>query len=308
MPSLAARFHAALLGVACGDALGATLEFMNRDEIRRRYGTLREIVGGGWLGLAPGQVTDDTEMTVAVAEGILARPDDPVEAIGERFIAWYRTGPKDIGGTCRLAIRSAIELGGNGRANWQAAASAVRERLGEKAAGNGALMRTLPVALAYYGDDRRVDRMAGMIARMTHPTQAAVWSCSLYCLLVCRILDGMEKEEALRWVFEWTRYQDAPVIFTPQGTLEEPTAEVSGYTVATLHAALWAFATGLDAEDVIVRAANLGGDADTVAAVAGGLAGAYYADVPERWLRVLDPSVKEQLEGLSGRLAARHAR
>lgn len=304
MQELQKRYRSGLLGVAVGDALGATLEFMSREEIERRYGTLREIVGGGWLRLAPGEVTDDTEMTLAVAEGILEDPDDPIDSIGEGFIAWYEKRPKDIGRTCQLAIESALSFSIGSKPNWGAASTAVREHLGEQAAGNGALMRTLPVALAYYGDDHRVDSMSARVAEMTHPTRDAAWSCSLYSLLVCRLLDGIDKEEALRWVYEWTRYQDAPPLFKPPGTVDAPHGSVSGYTVDTLQAALWAFQTGVDAEDVIVRAANLGGDTDTVAAIAGGLAGVYYVQIPERWVNAIEPSVRQHIEELADGLCA----
>ena len=94
---LYSKIRGGLWGVAIGDALGATLEHRWRDEIKAKYGQLREIVGGGWLDLKPGQWTDDAEMTLAVAEGIIEYPKLPVEPIGDRFLKWYRKGPIDIG-------------------------------------------------------------------------------------------------------------------------------------------------------------------------------------------------------------------
>lgn len=89
----------------------------------------------------------------------------------------------DVGHTTRLAITAAIRL-----ADWGAAAEEVRGSLGARAAGNGSLMRTLPVALAYYGDDDLVIRDAKAISNMTHPAEAAEWCCALYCLLACTTL------------------------------------------------------------------------------------------------------------------------
>lgn len=141
------RVQGAILGLTCGDAPGATLEFEPRHRVpaagqaaggvpdtQRRW-WLTNIVGGGWLRLPPGHWTDDTAMALAVAEGILEEPDHPVPHVGERFLAWYRSHPPDVGNTIRLR--------------------------------NGSLMRTLPVGLAYK-DPACVQRHAAAISRMTH--------------------------------------------------------------------------------------------------------------------------------------------
>ena len=104
------RVLGAMYGVAVGDALGGPAEFMDADAIARQYGILDTMVGGGWLSLAPGETTDDTAMTLAVAEGIMADPDRPVGPIGEKFISWAQSGPKDIGETCSSAIARASQL------------------------------------------------------------------------------------------------------------------------------------------------------------------------------------------------------
>ena len=88
----------ALFGVAVGDALGGPVEFMDPESIARKYGRVSSMIGGGWLSLAPGEITDDTQMTLCVAEGIVENPTAPIEAIGRLFIQWANSGPKDIGG------------------------------------------------------------------------------------------------------------------------------------------------------------------------------------------------------------------
>lgn len=299
MVSMRDRIKAGLLGVACGDALGATVEFMHPREIREQYGVLREIVGGGWLKLDPGQVTDDTEMTFAVAQGIVESPDDPVPAIGARFIGWFEGGPIDVGGTCGLAIRIAIIKRKEGALNWSDVSEEVWRTLKHQAAGNGALMRTLPVALAYHRDPERLRVMAHNVAAMTHPAPEAIKSSVLYCRMVADLLAGRSKEEAFSRAGEWARHEGLGAVFGGGNRVIEPEGDVSGYSIHTLQAALWAFQTGRDTEDVIVRAANLGGDADTVAAIAGGLAGVYYGDVPERWVEALDPVTRNEIERLA---------
>ena len=96
-----------LLGVAIGDALGGPLEFMTAEEIQAQHGTVREMIGGGWLNLAPGEITDDTQMTLCVAEGIVKNPQYPFVEIGKKFVEWYDSNPKDIGNCCRAVIANA---------------------------------------------------------------------------------------------------------------------------------------------------------------------------------------------------------
>src|SRR3990172_8488667 len=98
------RFQGCLIGLAVGDALGAPLEFMTEAEIARQYGPVREYRGGGWLGLAPGEYTDDTQMMLCIARSIVAQGRfDPAD-VAERFVVWLAGGPKDAGNTTRRAI------------------------------------------------------------------------------------------------------------------------------------------------------------------------------------------------------------
>ncbi|MEK3725376.1 ADP-ribosylglycohydrolase family protein [Paenibacillus sp. FSL H8-0034] len=98
------RIKGGLYGVAIGDALGGTTEFMTSKEVKAKYGYLTEIIGGGVWELEKGEVTDDTMMTLCVAEGILANPLNPMPYIGEQFMNWYRTDPKDIGNIIRHVL------------------------------------------------------------------------------------------------------------------------------------------------------------------------------------------------------------
>lgn len=105
------RVLGGLFGVACGDALGGPLEFSSRLEGIRKYGYHKEMTGGGIMHLKIGEVTDDTAMTMCVADGIIENPDSPIDAIGRRFVQWYNTDPKDIGVTCGGAIKEFIACG-----------------------------------------------------------------------------------------------------------------------------------------------------------------------------------------------------
>ena len=279
----------ALYGVAVADALGATLEFMSAAEIARRYGTLRDIVGGGWLALRPGQVTDDTEMTLAVAEGIAEQPDAPVEAVGRRFIEWLDTQPRDVGRTCAVALNYARRRG------WADAARFAHDDLGGRSAGNGSLMRSAYPGL-WYADRAQALRVAVELSRMTHYDPLASEACELYTAAIWDMArGGVPARQALKAAFGGTRYQAA---LAGQARLD-PT----GFVVDTLNCALDAVARTSSLEDAIVRAVNLGGDADTVGAVAGGLAGAMYGydSIPTRWREALDVRIRARLDAAAER-------
>src|SRR5215207_8008126 len=103
--SLSDRAVGCLLGLACGDALGGPVEFIDRAKIAAIYpGGLREFIGGGWLNLAPGEITDDTQMTLALARSLVERGSLDMNHVAQKFVDWYRTDPKDIGNTTRAAI------------------------------------------------------------------------------------------------------------------------------------------------------------------------------------------------------------
>src|SRR5215217_2654750 len=104
--SLSDRYVGCLLGLACGDALGGPVEFISRAEIERLHpGGLRSFVGGGWLHLAPGEITDDTQMTLALARSLADRSQLDMDDLTARFLEWAGSEPKDIGGTTRTALR-----------------------------------------------------------------------------------------------------------------------------------------------------------------------------------------------------------
>jgi ADP-ribosyl-[dinitrogen reductase] hydrolase len=164
------RIRGALYGVACGDALGAPLEFLNAESIWQQHGYVREMIGGGWLNVKPGEVTDDTQMTVAVARGIVEQPHDPIPAIGRHFVEWYASRPKDVGATCSSAISKAVSSASDKEAptagDWIDAALWTDQIMGGKSAGNGSLMRTAYIGL-YCVDENDAYNIAGAISKMT---------------------------------------------------------------------------------------------------------------------------------------------
>src|SRR6266511_5726277 len=287
LEDIRARARGAFLGLALGDALGATVEFMTAAEIRAAHGVHREIVGGGWLHLRAGRVTDDTDMSLCIARAIDAAGGWDLRGVADRFVAWMRARPVDVGSTVRKGIRRYMLDG------------TLAGPPNEGDAGNGAAMRMVPVALATLADAALLERCALEQARLTHhhPLSDAA-SAHVGELLHLAIL-GRGKPR-LR------RASDALVARAPKLAFEPYRGLATGYVVDTLQTVLHAFFTTRGFEACVVDAVNRGGDADTTGAIAGAIAGAYYGEeqLPTRWLRRLDPAVREEIERLSERLVA----
>lgn len=286
--SLLDRIRGGLYGVAVGDALGGTTEFMSRAGVQKTHGYLTEIIGGGVWELEPGEVTDDTMMTLCVADGILEQPDAPVAAIGEHFLTWYRSDPKDIGNIIRYVLSKYD-------GNWMEAAFVAHMDMGQSA-GNGALMRCLPVGLAYANLDV-VERVSRQQAKMTHYDDRCAATCIMYNRIAYRMLvEGTELKAAIADEIQGTEYAD---LLQPDA---HPNCEPTGFVVDTLRWALHLLLTSSSFEEVVQRAANEGGDSDTIGAIAGGLAGICYGytGIPQRYAeRIL---IKDRLDALSDQL------
>lgn len=275
------RIAGALFGVAVGDALGGTVEFMSRSEIARAHGVLKDIIGGGAWNLEPGETTDDTAMTIAVARGILANPDDPIIKIAGEFVAWFNTKPKDVGNIIRTTLSEGIKRGASTEIEWQQASKTAHDRNGGKSAGNGSLMRTVPVALAYAGREKReqMHSIARRQSALTHFDPLAGECCVFYCDLVQELLQGKPLHKVLE-----DGMKAAPVAINLNAP--ENRMRTSGYVGDTLETALACAYQASSFKEALIMAVNLGGDADTIGAVTGGLAGAAYglSQIPKPWL------------------------
>ncbi len=275
------RIKGGLYGVAVGDALGGTTEFMNTRQIKAKYKYLTEIVGGGVWNLEPGEVTDDTMMTLCVAEGILENPSDPIESIGRHFFDWYESDPKDIGNIIRHVFEKY-------EGDWFETAFISHMDLGQSA-GNGSLMRCLPVALAYK-DPADIKRVTAMQSRMTHYDPRCAEVCVIYNRMAYRLLQGENLRAAIIAEVVGSEYENS--------IEEKPDCPPSGFVVHTFRWVLYILLHAADFEEVVQQAANLGGDSDTIGAISGGLAGIYYgySGIPHRYAEAI--LIKERLNRL----------
>ncbi|MGD8588376.1 MAG: ADP-ribosyl-[dinitrogen reductase] hydrolase [Chromatiales bacterium] len=287
------RAVGAYLGLAVGDALGATTEFMTPREIRQRYGVQDRMIGGGWLKLTPGQVTDDTEMSLALGRAILAEGGVDAIAVAQAFSDWMRGKPVDIGNTVRRGI---VHFRSTGEPQVP---------VNEYDAGNGACMRCLPIALGYWNTAPEVWQQASRCqSHVTHNSPVADIGTELLLQLVISALQGIPKDALQRIAQVVVERQR--VYRYHRRRVENP----SGWIVETLQVVLQAFFAHDGFQETLVDVVNRGGDADTTGAIVGMLAGAYYGvmKIPISWLKALNPKVRRACEQQALELLALAAR
>jgi len=271
------RARGAMLGMAVGDAIGTTLEFQARDA-----GHVSDMVGGGPFRLAPGQWTDDTSMALCLADAMIADGAFQPRSFARLLVRWYRDGYNSVLGHCfdiGNATRTAIEghEGSDGR--WQG-------NTAPHTAGNGSLVRIAPLAIACRGSLQQTWHLAAAQSRVTHAAPDAMTCCQLLAMQMHHALRGGTRETVLAPKIA-SLPSRAQIINA--GEYRDKTREQirsSGYVVDTLEAALWSVWHTDSFADAVLLAANLGDDADSVACVAGQLAGAIYgaSAIPRPWL------------------------
>lgn len=275
------KAKAAYLGLAIGDALGATVEFMTSNEIKMQYGIHREIIGGGWLKLKAGEVTDDTTMSLALGDTIVTNKSVVAADCAEAFLQWMRSKPVDIGNTVR---RGLVRYRHKGLVHGEPC---------DYDAGNGACMRTLPIALWSYGHQAELIAAASDAqAHVTHHNPVSDAATQLVIVLVHGCLDQLTLNQLQQQVEPFIN--DHPQFQCTTSTCNNP----SGYVVETLQAVLQAVMANDDFESTLIDVVNRGGDADTTGAIAGMIAGAQYGteSIPLRWLARIKPEIVERCQ------------
>jgi ADP-ribosyl-[dinitrogen reductase] hydrolase len=285
------RARGVLLGLAVGDALGAPLEWLHPEQIAGRYGgPLRDLIEfPPW---ERGEWTDEAAMALCLAESLTEKGGYDAEDAFSRYAQFVRSRPPDVGADVELVL---------GRARSTGEAREAARETAEQAPGNGALVRSPPLALRYHDDPGALDRYSRADAELTHHDPQAGEACLWLNMTLAALVRGRDRPRSASAV----AVSAEQAISVPQ---EELAAEVQGRPSDVLTALRVGFAAAFrhdDPEAAIVFAANLGGDADADAAVAGALAGARFgaAALPERWLEPLVD--RARIAGLATRLLRR---
>jgi ADP-ribosyl-[dinitrogen reductase] hydrolase len=302
------RAIGAFVGLAVGDALGAPFEFEPAGTYTRRFpepvvGGIGEMIGGGPWGT--GEFTDDSQMAVMVAESLLACGSVDQADLGRRFKAWAASDPTDIGLTTREALWPEVDP-------KQAAADHFAEHP-DHSAGNGSLMRTLPAALRVARDGTEATMAAARaISELTHGDPATGEGCAIYHELVRAALAGADPlaviGDAVQLIHGDQRERFADVLAEDWTPKDGPP---NGTVWGALGTAVWAIRRSESFEEAVVRAIDVGDDADTVGAITGGLAGAVFGagSIPSRWATYVHGTVLNRtyqlgdLQDLARRLA-----
>jgi ADP-ribosyl-[dinitrogen reductase] hydrolase len=269
-----------MLGLACGDALGAGYEFGPAFE-----GPV-EMKGGGGFGWAPGEWTDDTSMAIPIlrAAGRDLLSESVLDEIVAAWIDWATTAP-DVGIQTRGVLRGISPTASAARSS----ARNLHDQHG-RSGGNGSLMRTAPVALAYLNDPSRLAEAARAISSLTHFDPDAGDACVLWCLAIRHaILTGVADARIGLSALPADRVPRWSALLDEAEAKHPHEFHNNGWVVEALQGAWSAIRHGDGLVDTLERAVRGGGDTDTVAAIAGGLAGARWgaSAVPAAWQQVV---------------------
>ncbi len=301
------RQRGTLFGLAVGDALGAAVEF-------KSPGTFEPVTGyraGGPHGLNPGEWTDDSSMALALADSIVDAGWD-LNDQACRYVAWWQEGKYSVNGQCfdiGMTVSSALSrFQQTGDATTSGSPS-------PRASGNGSIMRLAPVPIRYaHLFPSQVDELVTCCidsSRPTHGSEQCLSACAYFGLVLVALINGVDRDEVLDADWEHLRQlkqlhpmhpEVAEVAGGSYRRKQPPEIVGSGYVVKSLEAALWAFYDARDFREAVLKAVNLGDDADTTGAVCGQLAGAYWGEsgIPEEWLEGLAERemIEKALEGL----------
>lgn len=293
-----------MMGVVLGDCLGMPVQFLTREEIKKN--PVKTMEGYGTYNMPPGTWSDDSSMALATLFSLKENNRVDYDDIMKRFVCWVHKGEYtpagvsfDMGNTCLGAINEYIHS-----KNYLSCG-----KTGERANGNGALMRIMPMCLYAYEKVKQekwtiknaMDHIHQASA-LTHNHLRSKMACGIYFFMVCSILnrEGSLQEllqagidDAIRFyhgnIENYTQlaYYSRLFHLDEFAQCQETEIKSTGYVVDSLEAAIWSLITTDSLKEALLRAVNLGDDTDTIGAIAGGLAGLYYGyeSAPEEWRR-----------------------
>lgn len=271
------RLSDAIYGLAIGDAFGVPYEFKERG----LFDVKKEMIGYGSHNQRPGTWSDDTSMTIATLaafdNGILNEYD-----VAHEFLEWrYKDKYTAYDEVFDIGLRTQIALSHYMKYHRFLLDDDIRSN------GNGSLMRILPVAFANNYNNELVNK----ISSITHPHDISKSCCRIYCHIIHEMLlhPAMEKKDIKLVLAEKNREENNILNLLAVFGEDQKNIFSDGYVIHSLEAALWSFFNGKNFKDTIITAVSLGNDTDTIAAIAGGIAGLYYgkSHIPASWKNTL---------------------
>jgi ADP-ribosylglycohydrolase len=289
MTEVKSRCLGAFVGLAIGDALGAPVEF-------RRRGMFTPVTGmraGGTFGLPSGAWTDDTAMALCLADSLLHNPEFDVVDLLERFCDWMLTGTNTSTGKSIGIGQNTLRTLGNYRRTGETTAI----KGGKRSDGNGAIMRLAAVPCMHWQNVEKARSIAIAQSQCTHHSPLSEGCCDLMTFILCQLISGKIWEQILPYPNKNNWLEEVSLLSSCNWRdKSEEEVQSTGYVIHTLEAALWCVDTTNSFQDAVLRAVNLGEDADTVGAVTGQIAGARYGieSIPDEWLSELvdQPRIK----------------
>ena len=283
------RALGSLVGLAVGDAVGTTVEFLPRGSFPR----LTDMIGAGPFRLQAGQWTDDTSMALCLAESLISDRNLNEHDLMSRFDRWVAEGYNSSTGSCFDIGQTTLR------------AIAQFKRTGEpicgsrmaRDSGNGSVMRLAPVAISWWRNPYEAEQVARRQSATTHGSPECLDGSALLARALCRGIRGDGVVSILNDDEQWLPSIRDIGTGTWRGR-PEPEISSTGYVVHTLEAAFWAFEQSTNFEDAIITAVNLGHDSDTIGAVVGQIAGSIWglSSIPKKWVeRLYDSGRIQQL-------------
>lgn len=276
------RYKGCLLGLACGDAVGTTIEFKPKGS----FEPLTDMVGGGPFNLNIGEWTDDTSMALCLGTSLVHQQQFDPEDQMNRYCNWANYGYMSSNGTCfdiGATIASALH-------RYQDDGNPFAGSVDPMSSGNGSIMRLAPIPMFYRSDIQEAIHYSGESSKTTHASAECIESCRLFGAQLHKALSGASKDEIL--LESGYSPTERKVLDIAKGKYQSKDYNEltgSGYVIESLESALWCFHDSNSFRDAILKAVNLGNDADTTGAVCGQIAGAYYGleNIPSKWIEYL---------------------
>lgn len=276
------RARGSLLGLACGDAIGTTVEFMPRGS----FPALTDMIGGGPFNLEAGQWTDDTSTALCLASSLVENGFDLNDQM-RRYVLWREEGYMSSTGDCfdiGNTVQDALDA-------YKRTGNAIAGSSDPDTAGNGSIMRVAPIPIHYLNTPDLALQLSEEQSKTTHEAPECLMACRLLGEVLIRALQGKSKDDVLAPSQQVLNLSPGLRSIADCDYKTKTMSDIrgTGYVVESLEAALWCFYKTDSFKDCVLLAANLGDDADTTAAISGQISGSFYGEtgIPAQWLEKL---------------------